>query len=836
MKSYEIKNLFIDYFKRNNHIELEEYSLIPLNDKSLLFTNSGMVQFKNIFLGFDEPVYSKVVTSQRCVRLGGKHNDLDTIGESFHHNTSFEMLGNFSFKDTSQVNTIKLCWNFLVDVLKLDRSRLYVTVHEKDKKIYDIWNNIIGLDSKKIMFGSDDSNFWSMDECGPCGYCTEIFYDISSTDKNNLLEIWNIVFIEFNKNEKSLTKLNNLYVDTGMGLERITSVLQGHYDNFKIDSYSDLLHVTVCRFNCVLTLVNEKKFKLIVDHLKTAIFLIKEGLIPSNDGRGYILKKLIRRAILKKNELKFDGFLYILVDEYISILDKMNVYSINDIEFIKKILTYEEEKFNKTLKNGISFLENIILSGSNVDGKILFNLYDTYGLPLDYIKDVLHNYNLHLDMEGFDKEMAKQVSNSRKSSKFGLSSFNFNKTVFLGYDQLNIRTNVLGLLKDNLSVDCLVENDEAIVVTSSTSFYSEKGGQIGDIGFIQNDTCKFCVTDTKEENGIYFHYGKVIFGCLNIGDIVFNNVNEEHRRDCSNNHTSTHLLHTVLKKKLGHHIKQAGSYVSGDYLRFDFTHFSPLSSDEIKGIEDLVNTYILSNLDVKTYINFDKVSCKEIRTIVIGNDVSIELCGGTHALNTGNIGLFKILKETGIGNNLRRLEAVSGTRIIKIFDENENYLNFLAKKLKSNRFTLDQSVDKLVEKNKLLEKELSIFYCTELKNDMLNSNNFLSINNVNLITILKDKKYLNFVSDVFKDFSKAILLFYYIDDNKIYLKFYISKDVSIVNISDMIAFLEKNTFFKTIGKSRNISAIVLDNKEVSKYVFIYLKNNIKIGENNVNFN
>lgn len=816
---------------------MEEYSLIPLNDKSLLFTNSGMVQFKNIFLGFDEPVYSKVVTSQRCIRLGGKHNDLDTIGESFHHNTSFEMLGNFSFKDTSQVDTIMLCWNFLVECLKLDCSRLYVTVHENDKKLYDIWTNIIGVDSKKIIFGSDESNFWSMDECGPCGYCTEIFYDTLSDHPNNLLEIWNIVFIEFNKDGKSLTKLNNLYVDTGMGLERITSVLQGHYDNFKIDSYVDLLSLTSVKFNCVVSPFNEKKLKLIVDHLKTAIFLIKEGLIPSNDGRGYILKKLIRRAILRKNELRFFDLLSSLVDEYILILDKAKMYSANDIEFIKKILSYEEEKFNKTVKNGISSLENIILSGSNIDGKILFNLYDTYGLPLDYIKDVLHNYNLDIDIKGFDEEMTKQILNSRRSTKFSSSAFIFDKTLFLGYDQFNIETKVMFILKDGLLVNYIVENDEGVIITAATPFYSEKGGQVGDIGFIKNNRCKFYVTDTKEENGVYFHYGKVVSGNLQIGDSVFCDVDREYRKNCSNNHTSTHLLHSVLKKKLGHHIKQAGSYICADYLRFDFTHFAPLSFDEIKSIEDLVNTYILSNLDVKTYINFDKASSKEIRTVVIGDNVSIELCGGTHVLTTGNIGLFKILKDIGIGNNLRRLEAISGTKILNVFNENENCLNLLVKKLKSNKLTLNTNVDRLIERNKFLEKELLFFYYAELKTDMINSDNFLLINNnVNLITISKDKKYLDFVGNVFKDFNQAILLFYYIDNNKKYLKIYVSKDLFKVNISDMVVYLENNTFFKIVGRGRNISAVILDFKDVSRHVYIYLKNNIKIGENNVNFN
>ncbi len=836
MKSEEIKSLFVDYFKRNNHIELEEYSLIPFNDKSLLFTNSGMVQFKNIFLGFDEPLYSKVITSQRCIRLGGKHNDLDSIGESSHHNTSFEMLGNFSFKDTSEINTIKLCWLFLVDILKLDVSKLYVTVHEKDDKIYNIWNNIIGLESEKILPGSDETNFWSMDENGPCGYCTEIFYNTSTGEVLNLLEIWNIVFIEFNKDGPKLNKLKNLYVDTGMGLERITSVIQGHYDNFRVDSYIELLNLTLNKFNIILDSLNEKKIKIIVDHLKTVIFLLKEGLMPSNDGRGYILKKLIRRSILKKNELGFSGFIHCLVDDYINVLDIRKVYSQTDIEFIKKVLKHEEEKFDSTLKHGISFLEHMIVSGNNIDGKVLFNLYDTYGLPLDCIKDLLYNYKLEMDVSGFNDEMNKQVLNSKKSNKSNSLSFNFDKTSFFGYDSMIVETSVIGLIKDNISLGSIFENDMSVIITSSTSFYSEKGGQVGDIGFIRCGASLFSVIDTKEVNDVYFHYGKVISGTFNVGDVVINEVDDTHRMNCSNNHSSTHLLHSVLKNILGNHVKQAGSYVCSNYLRFDFTHFEPLSSNDVRSIEHSVNTYILSNLDVKTLINFDVVTGKEIRTVVIGDHVSVELCGGTHVSNTGKIGLFKILKDIGIGNNLRRIEAISGIKILQLLEENEHFLNSLSKKVKSNRDSLDISINKLLERNKLLEKELRSVYLAELNDDIINSNNVLLIYGVRLITLFKEKKYVSLVNDVFSGFTSSILLFYYNDNGKSYLNFYLSKDLNKIDILDMIDYLEKSTFFKGGGKNKSASGIILDDKEVSKHVYFYLKTNIKSEENNVNFN
>ncbi|HIH2762331.1 MAG TPA: alanine--tRNA ligase-related protein [Candidatus Azoamicus sp.] len=361
-----------------------------------------------------------------------------------------------------------------------------------------------------------------------------------------------------------------MYVDTGMGLERISSVMQGHYDNFKVNYYIDLLNLTLNKFNIVLDIVNEKKIKIIVDHLKSSIFLLKEGLMPSNVGRGYILKKLIRRAILKKNELKFNGFLYSLIDDYINILDKKKNYSQADIDFIRRILRYEEEKFDKTLKHGITFLNSMILSGINIDGKVLFNLYDTYGLPLDYIKDILFNYNIEVDIKGFNSEMAKQILNSKKSNTVNSLFFNFNKTKFLGYDKIIIETEIIGLIKNDLSLDIILEGDSSIIITSSTSFYAEKGGQVGDIGVIRTNTSKFLVFDTKEINGIYFHYGKVICGSFKIFDIVVNEVDEVHRKNCSNNHSSTHLLHSVLKEKLGIHVKQAGSYVCSDYLRFDF--------------------------------------------------------------------------------------------------------------------------------------------------------------------------------------------------------------------------------------------------------------------------
>lgn len=837
MKSEEIKNLFIDFFKRNNHIELEEYSLIPFNDKSLLFTNSGMVQFKNIFLGIDEPLYDKVVTSQRCVRLGGKHNDLDSIGESRHHNTSFEMLGNFSFKNTCEIDTIKLCWKFLVDILCLDVNKLYVTIHANDVKLKNIWSNCIGLSEDKILFGSDDTNFWSMDENGPCGYCTEIFYNLNDKfSMSNLLEIWNIVFIQFNKQGSELRKLQNIYVDTGMGLERITSVIQGHYDNFKVDSYKLLLDLTRSKVSANLNFDIEKSVKIIIDHLKTAIFLLKEGLIPSNDGRGYVLKKLIRRAVLKKIDLKFSDDLYLLVDDYIKILDKKNCYSDNDVKFIKEILKYEEMKFSKTLKNGVTFLKSIISSGNDVNGKVLFNLYDTYGLPLDYIKEILFCYNMEPDIDGFNSEMRKQINNSKKIFKTDSILLGSSKTVFTGYEEFNTETYILKIIKNGILCERILSGEEGILILPKTSFYAEKGGQIGDIGFINNDVGSFSVFDTKENNGIFFHYGKMVYGSFELLDSVVSRIDLKHRSSCASNHSSTHLLHAVLKKTLGNHIKQAGSFICSTYLRFDFTHFSALSSTDIFDIEKCVNDYVLSNLDVKTFINFDKVSGKDVRTVVIGDCVSEELCAGTHVLSTGKIGLFKILKDIGIGNNVRRIEAISGVTILELLESNEKFLTSLTKKLKSTRDTLHVSVDKLIEKNKVFEKALGSFYLKDLLNSCLSADNFIFFGKTKLITLFRDKNYLIYISNLICSLTNSILLFYYGDHEKFRLNIYISTDVKHISVIDLVSYLEKNTYFKGCGRGTTASGIILSCEDVSKCIHFYLKNNMKGEENNVNFN
>jgi len=835
MKSEEIKKLFVDYFKKNGHIELEEYSLIPLNDKSLLFTNSGMVQFKNIFLGIDESYYDKVVTIQTCIRLGGKHNDFHSIGESKHHNTSFKMLGNFSFKNTSQIETIELCWNFLIEVLNIDINRLYVTVHKNDVEVFNIWFYKIGLDEKKILFGNDETNFWSMDENGPCGYCTEIFYNLGDGvfDSKNLLEIWNIVFIQFNREGTSLNKLKNMYIDTGMGLERITSVVTHLYDNFKVDVYKSLCDIVLSKFDVLLNEFNEKHVRIIVDHLKTSILLLKSGLLPSNDGRGYILKKLIRRAILSKNELKVKRPLSYLICYYITIIDVEKKYTEHDFKFIEEMLDYEEIKFNKTLFLGISSLRKMILNGTVINGKVLFNLYDTYGLPLDFIKDILDEYKIEMDIIGFNIEMDKQIINSRNkdfSSGLNFDYLNVPKTKFVGYECFIAETKILGILIDNFLSKSIHENNNGILITEKTSFYSEKGGQVGDIGEIRNEFGKFLVSDTKDVNGIYLHFGKMAFGSMSLNDNVITSINIDNRNGCSNNHSATHLLHSALKKGLGEHIKQAGSLVCSDYLRFDFTHFAPLSKGDILFVEKYVNSCILSNLNVKTFVDFDKVSGDIIRTVSIGDDVSIELCGGTHVSNTAKIGLFKILKDVGIGNNLRRIEAVTGSKILEYVDTHNIILDVLSKKLKTTKDKLDVALDKIILKNKNFEKEVNSLYIKEIKTDINNCKDFLYFNHLKVISLFKDKKYLNFLKTVMLDCKHLVLLFFYSENNNLCLSIHISNDVNEVKAINIANYLSEYSFFKGGGKDKSASGVILNMDEVLNHVYLYFENNIKSEE------
>lgn len=832
MKAEIIKNKFINFFKKNNYIELNESPLIPKNDESLLFTNSGMVQFKNIFLGIEKSEHKRVTTIQTCVRLGGKHNDLNNIGKTPHHNTSFEMLGNFGLDNISKEETIKLAWDFLTTELNLNKEKIYTTIHKKDNETKNIWKNVIKFDETRIIDGNDETNFWSMDETGPCGYCNEIFYNIGKNEKN-LLEIWNLVFIQFNKNKNDLTKLNSSYIDTGMGLERISSIKQKTYDSFKTDIYQPLIESLLKTFNISTNDLNEN-IKIIVDHVKTCILLIKEGITPSNDGRGYILKKLIRRSIIKKQHLKTKAFLYELTDDFVKHLNKKNSYTKQDNIIIKEILKQEEHKFTQTIKNGTKFIKKLTKNNKNIDGKTIFMLYDTYGIPLDTIKNITEKKNITLNTDDFKTEMDRQKIKSKKiKSKISIDleqTKNTPKTNFTGYTSNTVPAAIIKIIKNNKASKNILENEAGIIIIDKTCFYSEKGGQVGDIGTISNNTNVFEVTDTKEINNIYFHYGKMTHGELNINDTVLAQIDIENRNSISSNHSATHLLHATLKEHLGQHIKQAGSLINNNYLRFDFIHFNSLSKEDLNKIEKTINQHIKNNLNVNTTIDISNgkntKNAIEIRNVIIGTNISNELCAGTHVKNTGEIGVFKIIKEFGIGTNIRRIEAITGDKIINILNENESLIEQITQKFKTNKQNLIQSCNNLIQKNKNLENENETLLLNNIKNDIKNSNALKTHNNINIISINLNKKHINAIKQITHTLEKTILLIYSHEHTAVNIQINISKDLIHLNAINIIEYLKQYIDIKGGGKNISATGIInnyqKDTKYISNHIYSYI--------------
>ena len=833
MKSEKIEEEFLNFFTHKNYKKINESPLVLEDDKSLLFTNAGMVQFKKIFLGIEKSKYNKIVTSQTCVRLGGKHNDLDTIGETPHHNTSFKMLGNFEFLNTSKKIAITLAWDFLTKILLLQKNNLYITVHKDDKETLNIWELLINIKKTHIILGTNETNFWSMDDTGPCGYCTEIFYNIEKNNnlKPKLLEIWNLVFMQFEKNKNNLKKLKHISIDTGMGLERISSVKQNVFDNFETDIYKELIETTKNLFK--IKKIN-KNIKIITDHVKTCILLIKEGIVPSNEGRGYILKKLIRRSILKKENFEIKKQLYELTDNFVKYIDKNNSYTIYDIITIKEILKQEEIKFSYTLENGIQFIKYIIKNKKNIDSKILFMLYDTYGIPLDTIKSITKQYNITLDLKKFQIEMDKQVQKSKKqiinvNNKYDYIK-NLKKTKFTGYKEIETETKILHIIKNNNKTTILNLNESGVIITEKTCFYPEKGGQIGDSGKIIKNKNIFYVTDTKEINNIYLHYGRMISGDLNINDKVITKIDNIRRQLISNNHSSTHLLHSTLKKTLGNHVKQSGSLINENYLRFDFTHINALSKENIENIENTINTYI--RLNIKT--NISKINKKnnvtnleKDRIVSFGKNISEEFCAGTHVKNTNEIGLFKITKEFGIGTNIRRIEAITGKEIIKTLNEHETILKQVGEILKTNKISIIKKIINIINKNKDLEKENKKLILNEIYNEINLSQNVKIEQDIKIINIKKDKKQINIIKEIIKKFKKTIILTYSHEKEYIHISINTTNDLNIINAKQILNILKKSMQIKGGGSIYSTYGIICKKEKnienIIKFISIYIK-------------
>lgn len=739
----ELRNKFINYFKSKDHSHQPSSSLIPFGDETLLFTNAGMVPFKDVFLGAEKKDFSRAVTVQKCLRAGGKHNDLDNVGYTARHHTFFEMLGNFSFGDYFKKEAIEFAWEFLTKEIKLPTDKLWVTIYATDGEAFDVWHNHIGLPKDRIIRIDTADNFWSMGDTGPCGPCTEIFYDhgedvpgglpgTPEEDGDRYIEIWNIVFMQYNRHaDGSTSDLPKPSVDTGMGLERIAAVLQNVHNNYDIDLFQALIKKAQQITNTQDA--NSASLKVIADHVRSCAFLIADGVLPSNEGRGYVLRRIIRRAIRHGNKLGVNEvFFYKLVDELINQMGEAYPQLVEKRELIEKTLIKEEELFFKTIENGIKIFEAEIenLKGDTISGDVAFKLYDTYGFPLDLTADMAREKSLKVDESTFQRLMQEQKQRSKDAGKFNID---YNNTInsqvrseFKGYSTLIEDAKVLEIYQDGKLVDNAVEQTSVIVVLDKTPFYAESGGQIGDKGVLEGVGVEFTVEDVQKSGNAILHIGKISKGTLRVSDEVTARVNDQKRLAIAANHSATHLLHKALKIVLGDHAEQKGSLVDERKLRFDFTHDKAISREQIQQIETLVNRQIRINYSVNT-IETSQEKAKNmgaealfgekygdiVRVIVMGN-FSIEFCGGTHVSRTGDIGLFKIVSEGGIASGVRRIEAITTQQAIDYTFEVENKIATIKESLKANDSNVFDKLKALLEQVKNQEKQIA-----KLKKDLL---------------------------------------------------------------------------------------------------------------------
>ncbi len=732
----ELRQAFLDYFVSNGHQAVPSSSLVPEDDPTLLFVNAGMVQFKNVFLGRETRPYSRATSSQRCVRAGGKHNDLENVGYTARHHTFFEMLGNFSFGDYFKREAIQYAWEFLTKTLGLSPDRLWVTVFDEDGEAADIWLNEIGVDPARFSRIGAKDNFWSMGDTGPCGPCTEIFYDhgedvpggppgTPDEDGDRYIEIWNLVFMQYNRDKAGeLTPLPKPSVDTGMGLERLAAVMQGVHSNYEIDLFQHLIRAAAEATG--QDSLESKSLRVIADHIRSSAFLIVDGVMPSNEGRGYVLRRIIRRAIRHGYQLgQRQPFFHRLVDALVETMGDAYPELVEARDQVVRVLQHEENRFAETLEQGMKILDEAIgaLSGDTIPGGIVFKLYDTYGFPADLTADIARERGLKLDMDGFEREMRGQRERARAASRFdadqSASVALEGETDFTGYTRLRDEATVIAVLRDGASVDGLSEGEQGIVVLDKTPFYAESGGQAGDRGVLRAGSAVFEVGDTRKQGGSVFgHIGRMASGELRVGDRVRAEVDPEVRQATALNHSATHLLHAALRRLLGEHVHQKGSLVDAERLRFDFSHFEPLSATQLSGIERLVNAEIRRNHAVETRLMsledakasgamalFGEKYAGQVRVLRMG-DFSVELCGGTHVKAVGDIGLFKIVQESGIASGVRRIEAITGDAALRWIEDEEARLARIAGVVKAGRDELEDKVVQLVERSRRLEKEL----------------------------------------------------------------------------------------------------------------------------------
>ena len=817
----EIRQAFLDFFHSKGHQVVASSSLVPHNDPTLLFTNAGMNQFKDVFLGLDKRNYSRATTSQRCVRAGGKHNDLENVGYTARHHTFFEMLGNFSFGDYFKHDAIQFAWELLTSEkwFALPKERLWVTVYESDDEAYEIWEKEVGIPRKRIIRIGDNKgapyasdNFWQMGDTGPCGPCTEIFYDHGDhiwggppgspeEDGDRYIEIWNIVFMQFNRQaDGTMEPLPKPSVDTGMGLERIAAVLQHVNSNYDIDLFRTLIQA-VAKVTGATDLSN-KSLRVIADHIRSCAFLIADGVMPSNENRGYVLRRIIRRAVRHGNMLGAkETFFYKLVGPLIDVMGSAGEDLKRQQAQVEQVLKTEEEQFARTLERGLALLDEELakLSGDTLDGETAFRLYDTYGFPVDLTADVCRERNIKVDEAGFEAAMEEQRRRAREASGFG-ADYNAmirvdSASEFKGYDHLELNGKVTALFVDGKAVDAINAGQEAVVVLDQTPFYAESGGQVGDKGELKGTNFSFAVEDTQKYGQAIGHIGKLAAGSLKVGDAVQADVDEARRARIRLNHSATHLMHAALRQVLGTHVSQKGSLVNDKVLRFDFSHNEAMKPEEIRAVEDLVNAQIRRNLPIETNIMdleaakakgamalFGEKYDERVRVLSMG-DFSTELCGGTHASRTGDIGLFRIISESGTAAGVRRIEAVTGEGAIATVHADSDRLSEVAHLLKGDSNNLADKVRSVLERTRQLEKELQQLKEQAAAQESANlSSKAIDVNGVKLLVSelsgVEPKMLRTMVDDLKNQLGSTIIVLATVVEGKVSLIAGVSKDVT----------------------------------------------------------
>ncbi len=834
--SNDIRQSFLEFFQSKGHEIVPSGSLVPANDPTLLFTNAGMVQFKDLFLGREKRDYKRATSSQRCVRAGGKHNDLENVGYTARHHTFFEMLGNFSFGDYFKREAIAFAWEYLTEVLNIPEEKLWVTVFEDDDEAADIWLKEMGVSPERFSRCGEADNFWSMGDTGPCGPCSEIFYDhgddipggppgSEDADLDRYIEIWNLVFTQYDRDKSGkLTPIPHPSVDTGMGLERITAVMQDVHNNYEIELFEKI--IDAIKKLAGDTDIDLTSSRVVADHIRSCSFLIADGVIPSNEGRGYVLRRIIRRAIRHGNKLGFtNSFFHKLVDVLDEIMGDAYLELRESKSHIQNVLLKEEERFAETLEQGLKVLDDVTekISGNVIEGEDVFRLYDTYGFPVDLTADIARERNLTVDMEGFNKAMAEQRQRARAASKFdiGVSVETDDSLVsaFTGYDRLEQKTTVIAVYQDGRNVQTLNEGEVGGVILLETPFYAQSGGQVGDKGELFSKDVFFEVEDTKKQGQSHIHLGTLRTGSIKVGDVLRASVDEVRRIAIMRNHSATHLLHAALRVVLGEHVLQKGSLVADDRLRFDFSHSEQLTKKELVEIERLVNAQILSNEASRIQeMSLEKAKASgamslfgekyedTVRVLSIGGEFSTELCGGTHVERAGDIGLFKIISESGIASGVRRVEAVSGMGALDWIKNAEDKLQRMSELLKTDVEMVDTKLSQQIEKSRKLEKELDQLkgkLASSASSDMLDE--AIEIEGVKVIAKSLegvDPKSLRDLVDQFKNkLGTAVLLFATVSDSKVNLVAGVTQDkTDQIKAGELVNFVAQQVGGKGGGR------------------------------------